>query len=177
MVYSKIISSIFASKFDRLLNIHHSKNLYSSIHSLVTESLLSAVEFSEKEVCDALCQLKPNKSDSYGISTEHLKFAPPVIAEPLASLFTSIVRHDYMPQCLRDSVLVPIPKGNKDPSHSQNYRAIVLTSSLSKYLERLILDKYSAYLYSSAYQFGFESGFSTSLCTGMWDIFTMVLLS
>ena len=48
---SKIISSIFASKFDRLLNIHptsSSKNLYSSIHSLVTESLLSAVEFSEE---------------------------------------------------------------------------------------------------------------------------------
>ena len=72
-----------------------------------------------------------------------------------------------MPQCLRDSVLVPIPKGNKDPSHSQNYRAIALASSLSKVLERLILDQYSAYLYSSEYQFGFKSGSSTSLCTGI----------
>ena len=61
----------------------------------MTESLLSAVEFSEEEVCAALCQLKPNKSDSCGVSTEHLKFGSPVIAEPLASLFTSIVRHGY----------------------------------------------------------------------------------
>ena len=72
-----------------------------------------------------------------------------------------------MPQCLRDSVLVPIPKCNKDPSHSQNYRANALASSLSKVLERLILDKYSAYLYSSEYQFGVKSGSSTSLCTGI----------
>ena len=133
----------------------------------MNDSLISDVEFTEEDVWGALCQLKPHKSDCCGVTTEHLKYGSPVLTESLASLFTSIVRHGYMPQCLRDSVLVPIPKGNKDPSNSQNYRAIALASSLSKVLERLMLDKYSAYLYSCEYQFGFKSGFSTSLCTGI----------
>ena len=47
-----------------------------------------------------------------------------------------------MPQCLRDSVIVPIPKGNKVASCSSNYRPVALSSNLSKVLERLILSKY-----------------------------------
>ena len=44
-----------------------------------------------------------------------------------------------MPQCLRDSVIVPIPEGNKDASCiSSNFRPVALSSNLSKVLERLI---------------------------------------
>jgi len=39
-----------------------------------------------------------------------------------------------MPELLRDCILVPIPKGNKDPSVSDNYRPIALASTLSKAL-------------------------------------------
>ena len=53
---------------------------------------------------DALGMLKKNKSDSSGISTEHLKYSSPAIADPLASLFTSIVRHGYIPECFRDCI-------------------------------------------------------------------------
>ena len=81
--------------------------------------------------------------------------------------FTSVVRHGYMPHCLRDCVLTPIPKSGKDISSSQNYRAIALASSLSKVLEHLILKKYSSFLSTSHLQFGFKSGFSTTLCTGV----------
>ena len=69
-----------------------------------------------------------------------------------------------MPHCLHDCTLVPISKGNKDPSCSQNYRAIALGSSLSKVLEHLI---YSSYLATSSLQFGFKSSSSTTLCTGV----------
>ena len=74
--------------------------------------------------------------------------------------------HGYMPQNLRDCVLIPIPKRNKDSSSSLNYRPISLASSLSKILERLILIKYAPYLSSSSLQFGFKAGSSTTLCTG-----------
>ena len=72
-----------------------------------------------------------------------------------------------MPGCIRDCITTPILKGNKDPSCSQNYCPIALASSLSKILERLILHKYSTYFFSSPLQFGFKSGYSTTLCTGV----------
>ena len=116
---------------------------------------------------EAISQLKPRKSDYDGICSEHLKYASSSLAKPLAILFTSVVRHGYMPQCLRDCVLTPIPKSNKDISQSQNYRGIALASSLSKVLEHLILNKYSSYLCTSHLQFGFKPGSSTTLCTGV----------
>ena len=70
----------------------------------------------------------------------------------------------YMPKCLRDSVVVPIPN---NLSVSDNYRPVSLASSLSKILEHIILAKYSHYLSSNQLQFGFKPGCSTSLCTGV----------
>ena len=66
-----------------------------------------------------------------------------------------------MPQLVRDSTLVPIPK---NASVSANYHPIALSSMLSKVLERLILNKYAEFFSSSHLQFGFKSGSST---TGM----------
>ena len=69
-----------------------------------------------------------------GVTSEHLKVASPVIPDSLASLFTAILCHGYMPKCLRDNVIIPIPKGQKDASLTDNYRPIALASSLSKIL-------------------------------------------
>ena len=71
-----------------------------------------------------------------------------------------------MPYSYRNCVLVPIPKGNKDISSSQNYRLIALSSNLSKILEKLPL-KYEKFFFSNQLQFGFKPGYSTTLCTGM----------
>ena len=67
-----------------------------------------------------------------------------------------------MPQSFCDSVLIPVPKGNKVASDSSNYRPIALSS---KILERSILSNYESFLSTSALQFGFKPGHSTSLCT------------
>ena len=129
--------------------------------------MLQDVSFTEEEVFDAINQLNPSKSDSHGIFSEHLKSCCSVIALPLSLFFTAIVRHGHMPQLLRDSTLVPVPKNNKDASVSTNYRPIALLSTLSKVLEQLILCKYSNIFTSNHLQFGFKPGSSTSLCTGM----------
>ena len=167
---SKSIADIFASKFDSLLNTH-SSSLHDSIHSFIQASMnsddLIDVHFSDVEVLQAISKLKSHKSDCGGVCSEHLKLAAPAISNSLATFFTSVVKHGYMPHCLRDCILVPISKGNKDPSCSQNYRAIALGSSLSKVLEHLIINKYSSYLATSSLQFGFKSSSSTTLCTGV----------
>ena len=165
---SSDIANNFASRYSALLNTHSSaslSSLQSSVQSSLTSSCLNDVTLSEDHVAEAIAQLKSNKSDSSGVTSEHIKFASSVIAYPLSLLFTAILRHGYMPKCFRDSVLVPIPKGNKDASVSSNYRPIALSSSFSKILERLILSQYRSFLSSNALQFGFKPGHSTTLCS------------
>ena len=111
------IANLFASKFRTLLKFNRNSSV--SDHrsqNVMSDCNLVDILFTEDSTAEALLNLKPNKVDASGISSEHLKFASPVIAKQFALLFTSIIRHGYMPQCLRDSVIVPIPKGNKDAS-------------------------------------------------------------
>ena len=107
------------------------------------------------------------------LNTEHLKYSSPAIAEPLAALFTSILRQCYMPDSFRDCVLIPIQKSNNDATLSQNYRPIALASSLSKVLEGLILNKYESFFCSDSLQFGFKCNHSTSLCTASVKTFSL----
>ena len=65
--------------------------------------------------------LKRCKNDGTDLSSNHLILALPAIELFAADLFTSILRYGYMPSVLRDCILVPIPKGNKDPTLSDNY--------------------------------------------------------
>ena len=67
-----------------------------------------------------------------------------------------------MPKCFRDCVLLPIQKGKKDATCSQNYRPIALASSQSKVLIGM---KYETFFWSKSLQFGFKPGYSASLCT------------
>ncbi len=85
----------------------------------------------------------------------------------VASLFTGTLRHGYMPEAIRNCILVPIPKGDKDPANSDNYRPIALAPTLRKALEWCIRLSYSDSFSTSGLQFGFKlNNMSTSLCTG-----------
>ena len=119
---------------------------------------------SEELVVEAITtHLKLGKSDGHGVTSEHLKYAVSVIAYAIASLSTAILRHGYMPKCFRDSIIIPIPKRVKDASNSANYRPIALSSSFSKILERVILFLNEPVFSTSALQFGFKPGHSTTL--------------
>ena len=123
--------------------------------------------FTDDNVTEAIGQLKPKNSGTGCVTSEHLRFSHSVNALPLSQLFTSLVSHGYMPALLQDSILVPVPKSNKDASVSHNYRPIALSSTFSKVFEWLILYKYSEFFVSSHLQFGFKPHSSTSLCTGV----------
>jgi len=90
----------------------------------------------------------------------------PAIEEFVANPFTSVLCHGYMPATLCDCILVPIPKGNKDPTSSENFCPVALAPSLSKTLEWSILLLYPNQFTSSDLQFDFKKEMSTSVCTG-----------
>jgi len=53
-----------------------------------------------------------------------------------------------------------------DLSDVNNYRAIAISTSMSKLFENVLSVHVKSSDYFDAYQFGFTSGCSTSLCTG-----------
>ena len=158
---------MFPCNLRSILNTHSPSShifLQSSIQSALDESDISGVDFTEDDVLYALSHLKTGKSDGDRIFAEHFIYATSALLSPLANFFGSLVRHGFMPQCLRDCVLVPVLK---NAACSSSYRPIALASTLSKVLEHVILTKYSSFLCFNLLQFGFKPGFSSTLCTGV----------
>ena len=116
---------------------------------------------------EAINRLKNGKCDGLGLFSEHLKHACPVIVNDLSLFFTVCFRHGYLLKCIRDCVIVPVPKPGNDASCSQNYRPITLASTLSKVLEHTILLQHQHIFRSSHLQFGFKAKSSTTLCTAL----------
>ena len=166
------IAELWASQLKCLLN-SNSGDLSLTVHSKISSTGLSELSVSDLDVCEALQRLKGGKKETDNLSSDHLHHAAPVIAAPLATLFTAILRHGYMPNSFRNCTVVPIPKGPKDVTCSSNYRGIAIASTISKVLEHVI---YSAFLASSDYQFGFKSSFSTTLCLQYLDICIEILM-
>ena len=118
-------------------------------------------------VSDALSRVKAGKSDGSTLISNHFIYASSSLTEFLSKLFTAMLRHGYVPQCLRDCIMQPIPKPGKDPSDSDSYRPIALAPTLSKVFEWCILLEFSSSFTTSPLQFGFKRSLSTDLCTGL----------
>ena len=86
------------------------------------------------------------------------------IVPSLTKLFNISITTGQFPQCWKESVVVPIPKGG-DHSKPTNYRPISLLSITSKLLERhfhwLISEHLSDSNYLAINQWGFQHGKST----------------
>ena len=62
-------------------------------------------------------------------------------------------------------VLVPIIKDKSGKINSKdNYRPIAIASTLSKLLEKVLLDRLSNYMLTTSHQFGFKPNHSTDAC-------------
>ena len=164
------IANLFASNMCDLLNTHSPTlrdSMLASAKSKLSVNELDGVFVSVDEVHEAVSSLKNRKSDSLGLFSEHLKYACPVTAHDLSVFITACFRHGHLPKSVQDCVIVPVSKSGKDPSCSQNYHPITLTSTLSKVIEHNILQKYGNLLRSDHLQFGFKSGSSTTQCTAL----------
>ena len=113
------ISHLFSTKLRGILNSQDAcgrdVSLLSSLSSSLSVDDLVGISISEECV------------DFRG---DQLIHALPAIRSFASLLFTAILRHGYMPEQLRNYILVPIPKANKDPANSDSYHPISLASGL-----------------------------------------------
>ena len=66
---------------------------------------------------------------------------------------------DPFSESWRQTIIVPIPKINKDTFNPLNYQAITLTSCLCKMIERMINNRLTWYLESNGLITDLQSGF------------------
>ena len=91
------------------------------------------------------------------MSTEHLRYAHPLLIMHLKSLFRLILKHSYVPEMFGSGVPIPLLKDKSGSLHDMdNYRAITLLPVISKVFEMVLLAVCEPVLESDPLQFGFK---------------------
>ena len=118
----------------------------------------------EKEVIDAIDNLKDNGKGIYGISTSVIKSCKQILAPVLVHIINLCIKDGYFPDELKIGCITPIFKhGNKEKIN--NYRPVCSLSPFSKIIERIVYNRMIGFIEKnkifSETQFGFRKGMST----------------
>ena len=113
--------------------------------------------------------LKPKTSTGVdSVSNKLLKFVRNAISEPLTVIINQMLRVGIFPDLLKISKVVPVYKKD-DNTNLSNYRPISLLPSMSKILEKVILEQFFTYLEDNnlihRHQYGFRKHHSTEYAT------------
>ena len=113
---------------------------------------------------EAISTMKDGKSaDDDGLSAEHFKNGPLLLFIKLTTLFNCMLSHGFVPYQFRYGTITPIIKDKSgNVSDINNYRGITISPLTSKIFERVLKARFSKFLTTSSYQFGFKGGSSTS---------------
>ena len=103
-----------------------------------------------------------------GIAMESIVYGGLRLRVHMSLMFNMFLCNSFLPKAFMHSVIVPLVKcKNGDLSDVNNYRAICISTAMSKILEYAISDAVQATDKCDAYQFGFKAGHSTELCTNV----------
>lgn len=128
-----ILNNYFASVFTR-----ETEEATINVGPLPTESTLSRIKITRKDVLNALAETKKGKAPGPDMITNtFMKETDKEIAEPLTILFQCSLDKGEIPEEWKMAKVVPLfKKGGKGVAG--NYRPVSLTSSVCKVLERII---------------------------------------
>ena len=96
------------------------------------------------------------------LSIFHLKHLGPRAIEYITTLFNLSVTTSQIPAIWKSSLIIPIPKHNKDTSLGTSYRPISILCPAAKVLESLILHTINKYLQPDPNKHGFRPDHSTT---------------
>ncbi len=163
------IADHFASKYSTLYNSavyddHVFKLMSESIDDNIDDS--QDVFYAPHDIGKAISCLKNSKQDGmYDLMSDNFVHAPVCFYSHVADFFNACIRHGFMPNRMLVSTMIPIPKGSKNESLSENYRAIALCVLFLKIFEYCLLNGNRDKLLVSGLQFAYKPEHSTSQCT------------
>ena len=118
----------------------------------------------DKEVSNAISNLKNNGKGANIIATLTLKDNKSTLANILSHIFNNCISDGYFPFELKDGCITPIYKGGKK-TELNNYRPICSLSPFSKIFERILYNRMINFIEKnnilSITQYGFRNGLST----------------
>jgi exonuclease III len=119
------------------------------------------------QVIDACRKQKSGKAVGHdGIAMEAFLYGNLRLCVHIAMLFNICLRVGYLPPSLVRSTIIPLVKCKTgDISDPNNYRAIAISTSLSKILETILVPAMPSDTFYDNHQFGFKHGHSTGICT------------
>ncbi|CAG9129758.1 unnamed protein product [Plutella xylostella] len=121
------------------------------------------LKISGKDVETVIKNMRRGKSPGHDdLSIEHLQHAGVHVNSVLAMFFNICIRHEYLPEQLMKTVVIPIVKNKTgDLADKSNYRPISLATVVSKVLDGLLERQLSGRVKLHDAQFGFRPGLST----------------
>jgi len=120
------------------------------------------------EIRKATSTLKKQKAPGIDdICSEHILHGGAIATVAITTLFNSIIKHEYIPDAWKTSIIIPIYKGKgKSKNDPNNYRPISLIPVLCKLFERVMLNRLQEHMRSRPQRFpavqqqGFQEGLS-----------------
>ena len=144
---SQEIAEMWRNKISKLLNSTDSHRTPEAQNYRYTQ-LDEKVSLSPLEISTAIKKQKKNKKPGRdNLQEEHLLYAHDKLIVMLSLIFNAMFLHGHAPESFVDTIIIPLVKDKKESlQSSDNYRPIALTSTLSKVLETIILERYKAKL-------------------------------
>ena len=152
-----------AAKVAELNSKFHVKyNEYVTQHAVNCDC--SNYTFSFENIFDAVCCMKKGKCpDDDELYAENFMHAPFILFIKLATLFNQMMSHSFVPSQFKSGTIIPLIKDSSGSTCDvNNYRGITISPIASKVFKHALKIKFSDYLSTSSYQFGFKSGNSTT---------------
>ena len=164
---------------------NHFKNIYSELYNSVTDgdevekiskeletkigiqSLEDVNKVTKDEVKKAAAALKPGKTDPvFSFSSDCIKVNSDMLADYTASMIKSFLIHNYIPQFMLLSTLVPIIKDKLGSINiSKNYRSVSITSLILKQLDWITINLFGNVFNFHNLQFAYQPGVSANMCS------------
>ena len=102
------------------------------------------------EVKKQIHKMKRRKAPGWDrITPEHLKYSGSMTMNAITWLINLIIRVEIMPSHFKKGLIAPIPKQNKDVTHKDNNRGIMLLPVLYKLFESIILEREKDWLHDT----------------------------
>lgn len=166
------VSEMWMRHYEQLYNSVSDKDYMASLLQRISDMGNGSgdVRFTVHDIDDACAKQKAGKAVGLdGLAMEAFIFGGSRVRVHLCILFNLFLRHGYVPNQFMKSVIVPLVKCKTgDLSDINNYRAIAISTAISKLFENVLLTHVKCSDDCDAYQFGFTSGCSTSLCTNVF---------
>ena len=142
---SKKMADILSAQYQSVFSVPKEKSIYSDCERK-TESTLKDLEFSEKDIEDAIDELSNNSaSGPDGITAILMKKCKTKLSKPLYILWRDCLDNGITPDKLKVAHIIPIFKSGHQGLAS-NYRPIALTSHLIKIFEKIVRNGLVKYL-------------------------------